>query len=111
MYGPTPDDTNPHWYEFMFDGITGAQIYGNVAINLPSGITIQRSVVKLVMVDGLKGDSDLTVNGIVSVQGSYIAPEPVADSGGGVLSPFYLLLPLLFSLRLVCARYSVYKNE
>jgi hypothetical protein len=98
MYGPTPDDSNPHWYEFMFDGITGAQIFGNVNIELPSGVVIQRSVVKLVLVDGFTGDSDLTVNGVISVQGSYTAPVPVPDSNGGIINPFALLLLLFYRL-------------
>ena len=27
-YGPTPADTSPHWYEFLADGTTGAEISG-----------------------------------------------------------------------------------
>lgn len=49
-YGPTPDNTAPHWYEFLFDGTTGAEIKGNV--------------ITLHFVDGQRGDDDLTANGI-----------------------------------------------
>ena len=51
-FGPTPDDANPHWYEFNFDGTTGADINGNV-------ITIH-------YVDGQRGDSDLALNGLIA---------------------------------------------
>jgi hypothetical protein len=50
-FGPEPGNLTPHWYEFMFDGTTGAQINGDV--------------VMLFLVDGLRGDSDLTANGII----------------------------------------------
>ncbi len=26
QYGPTPDNGEPHWYEFLFDGTTGATL-------------------------------------------------------------------------------------
>ena len=53
-YGPTPDDPAPHWYEFTYDGETGVEFLGN------------RIVMHLV--DGQRGDDDLTDNGtIVSV--------------------------------------------
>jgi hypothetical protein len=29
-YGPTPDNPENHWYEFLYDGATGAEISGNV---------------------------------------------------------------------------------
>ena len=50
-YGPTPDNPIDHWYEFMYDGQTGAQISGNV--------------VTLHFVDGQRGDDDITANGTV----------------------------------------------
>ncbi|MBW1894805.1 MAG: hypothetical protein JRI91_14075 [Deltaproteobacteria bacterium] len=50
-YGPTPGNTSPHWYEFLFDGTTGAEINGNV--------------ITLHFVDGDRGDDDLTANGII----------------------------------------------
>jgi uncharacterized repeat protein (TIGR01451 family) len=54
-YGATPGNTAPHWYEFMYDGQTGAVIVGNV--------------ITLHFVDGLRGDDDLTANGIIVDQG------------------------------------------
>ncbi len=48
-YGPTLDDPTPHWYEFLFDGTTGAEILTDEVI--------------LHFVDGQRGDSDLVVNG------------------------------------------------
>lgn len=54
-YGPTPDNPTPHWYDFMYDGQTGAEISGGV--------------VTLHLVDGLRGDDDLTENGTIVDQG------------------------------------------
>ena len=41
-YGPTPDDPTDHWYDFSFDGQTGAQILANR--------------IELHFVDGQRGD-------------------------------------------------------
>ncbi len=50
-YGPTLDQPFAHWYEFMYDGQTGAQISGNV--------------VTLHFTDGRRGDNDLSANGVI----------------------------------------------
>ena len=65
-YGPTPDNPINHWYEFLHDGQTGANINGNV--------------ITLHFVDGMKGDDDLTTNGTISDIG---APGVLVDSGDG----------------------------
>ncbi len=54
-YGITPDNLTPHWYEFMFNGQTGAEINGNV--------------ITLHFVDGLRGDEDITANGSIKEPG------------------------------------------
>lgn len=54
-YGITPDNLTPHWYEFMYDGQTGAEISGNV--------------IDLHFVDGLRGDEDITANGSIKEPG------------------------------------------
>jgi hypothetical protein len=51
-YGPTSTDPTPRWYEFIFDGTTGAQFAGNV--------------ITLHYVDGLRGDADLNANGLIT---------------------------------------------
>jgi len=50
-FGPTPDNPVDHLYEFSFNGETGAEFSGNEVI--------------LHFVDGKRGDSDLTKNGII----------------------------------------------
>jgi hypothetical protein len=60
-YGKTPDNTSPHWYEFIYDGQTGAEISGNTII--------------IHFIDGQRGDNDLTANG------------SVADPGGPCIKP------------------------
>ena len=77
-YGPTPNNPTDHWYEFLYDGQTGAEISGNV--------------IALHFVNGMRGDDDFTADGIVvdvgapavaikSSSGSAI----VATDGGGVV--------------------------
>ena len=50
-YGPTPTDASPHWYEFLADGSTGAEI--------------SEDRVNLHFVDGERGDDDLAADGKV----------------------------------------------
>jgi hypothetical protein len=52
-YGPTPEDLIDHWYEFDFDGLTGAEIGGD------------RVIVHLA--DDERGDDDLTPNDLIVV--------------------------------------------
>jgi hypothetical protein len=49
-YGPTPDNASPHWYPFMFDGVTGAIIHSD------------RIEVRLV--EGKRGDDNLAGAGL-----------------------------------------------
>jgi cyclophilin family peptidyl-prolyl cis-trans isomerase len=69
QYGPTPDDPTAHWYEFMYDGETGAEINGNH--------------VTLHFVDGKRGDADLAVNGTVIDPGAPAEKANISSSGGG----------------------------
>ena len=55
-HGPEPGNPTPHWYEFMYDGTTGAEIMGNV--------------VTLHFVDGQRGDDDLAADGTVVDDGA-----------------------------------------
>jgi hypothetical protein len=50
-FGPTPDNRSSHWYPFLFDGQTGAEINGNI--------------ITLYFVDGARGDDDLEENGTI----------------------------------------------
>ena len=75
-YGPTPDDPFDHWYEFIFDGQTGAKLNKN-------NITLH-------FIDGKRGDDDLTENGIIVDIGGpgvkAILPSEFnsqSDGGGG----------------------------
>jgi uncharacterized repeat protein (TIGR01451 family) len=56
-YGPTPDSV-AHWFEFDFDGHTGAVIIADT--------------INLHLIDGLRGDYDVTVNGIIKEPGGPI---------------------------------------
>ena len=67
-FGPEPGDASDHWYEYLFDGTTGAQISGNT--------------VTLHFVDGQRGDHDLAANGTIVEPGG---PGGAAAAVGGVL--------------------------
>lgn len=93
MYGPTPENVNPHWYDFSFDGKTGAVILGDVVFKSPiDGTSINRSVLNLVFIDGERGDADLTANGIILDPGG---PEvSIRQSSSGSLH-FLMTLALI----------------
>lgn len=73
-YGPTPDDAEAHWYEFGYDPATG------------TGAEILGRTIRLHLVDGGRGDGDLTANGVI------------ADPGGpgGVALDEFLYLPVIW---------------
>ena len=74
-FGPTPNNLQNHWYEFLYNGQVGAEIDGNI-------ITLR-------LVDGLNGDDDLLDDGkIVDIgaPGDIAAVEEIASvpgAGGG----------------------------
>jgi hypothetical protein len=63
-YGPTPDDATPHWYEFAYNGATGAEIFADIDEDSDP------EVIVLHFVDGARGDDDLTANGRIVDPGS-----------------------------------------
>ena len=72
-YGKTPNDPSPHWYDFAFDGETGAEIKSDRII--------------LHFVDGKRGDDDLDPNnGSIIHTGAQAVLTPTtstdAQSGG-----------------------------
>ncbi|MEZ4267514.1 MAG: choice-of-anchor U domain-containing protein [Myxococcota bacterium] len=69
-YGPEPGNATPHWYDFSFDGSTGA-----VATN--------RTTLTLTFVDGGRGDDDQTANGTITDPGAPALRRLVVDSEGG----------------------------
>jgi uncharacterized repeat protein (TIGR01451 family) len=73
-YGPTPDNTSDHWYEFTYNSTTG------------TGAQINGRTITLYFVDGQRGDSDLTANGTITDPGG---------PGGKVLSQFIYLPRIL----------------
>lgn len=85
-YGATPDNPTPHWYPFLFDGATGAKVYGDR--------------IEIHFVDGARGDDDLTTNGVVVGPGGFglvanpwqnpVLPEDVNNDG--VVTPLDALL-------------------
>jgi hypothetical protein len=71
-YGKTLDNQTDHWYDFTFDGVTGAEIKNDRII--------------LHFVDGMRGDDDLTVNDSITHTGAQAVVTAVDDGsaqGGG----------------------------
>jgi uncharacterized repeat protein (TIGR01451 family) len=79
-FGPTPGNPTDHWYEFLFDGTTGAEFLDDQIV--------------LHLVDGARGDHDLQANGQIEEPGGpgevlkadlslskVDTPDPV-DAGG-----------------------------
>ena len=82
-FGPTPEDFSNHWYKFLYDAQTGAEING--------------SVITLHFVDSMRGDDDLTANGTIidiggpgislnldsaGINDSQVVRNPEGDGGG-----------------------------
>ncbi|MFH1155323.1 MAG: choice-of-anchor U domain-containing protein [Pseudomonadota bacterium] len=76
LYGPTADNTDDHWYEFMYDGNTGAQIVQETS----------RTRIVLHFLDGARGDRDLVANNRIDDPGAPgIRTGPIStdiDDGG-----------------------------
>ena len=68
-YGPTPDNGNDHWYEFMYDGQTGAEINGNV--------------ITLHFVNGQRGDALLLNSNILDPGAPVVSTVPSSNNSGG----------------------------
>ena len=103
-FGPTSDNTTPHWYDFAFDSETrtGASVLGEVDIRSPSGNTIKRNLILINFVDGLRGDDDLAVNGeIAHGVGGVDAKESGSSSGS---ASYLWIFSCLFMFRTVILR-------
>ena len=72
-FGPTPDNPVAHWYEFLYDGTTGAEF--------------QDGRVVLHFVDGERGDADLAANGTIDDPGAMALTVNQAPSAATILSP------------------------
>ena len=88
-YSGEPGNATEHWFDFAYDSTTGAQFNGNT-------VTLQ-------LVDGGRGDADLTVNGVIKLVGGAATTPPApppppppaptpAGGGGGVFWALPLLL-------------------
>ena len=93
-YGPTADNNTPHWYDFSYDGITGAQYLGNVTVEPPGGgAKVTRSMFRVSFLDGARGDDDMAADGKIS-NVSAVGTVASTDSSGG-LSCWFLLVSVL----------------
>ena len=98
-FGPTADNTSPHWYDFSFDkdAGTGAQFVGTVTMKSPSGVGIQKTLVIIHYIDGQRGDDDLDINGtILNSESGLSFSRPSTDSGS--LAYITLLILLIINM-------------
>jgi len=72
-FGPTADNPVDHWYEFLYDGTTGAEFLDGRVI--------------LHFVDGERGDADLAANGTIDDPGALAIKVNQAPSAATILSP------------------------
>ncbi len=59
-YGPTPANHSPHWYQFLFNKKTDADDPAGTGAEFVGG-----NQILLHLVDGRRGDDDLTANGVI----------------------------------------------
>jgi len=68
-YGPTPDNLAPHFYQFLYDGTTGAELFDDDGDGTNDRIVLH-------FVDGQRGDHDLIVNGMIVDPGAPALAAP-----------------------------------
>lgn len=98
-YGPTLENTTPHWYNFAYDSATslGANFIGQASLASPSGDSYSANMIIISFVDGGTGDDDMLANGVIEHRMGALTGSLVSsgDSGSGSLSYFYLIFILL----------------
>ncbi|MFK5984684.1 MAG: choice-of-anchor D domain-containing protein [Pseudomonadota bacterium] len=102
-FGPTKDNTSPHWYDFSYDAasLTGAQFIGDVSLQSPSGSGLKRNFITVSYIDGQRGDDDLLANGIIlnnKAGLSFVKTNSSSSSGSGSLSYLSLLILIISNL-------------
>ncbi len=70
-YGPTLENTEDHWYSFSYDNITN------------TGFQNTNNIITLSLIDGEKGDSDLSSNSIIFTLGAPAVLETVESDVDG----------------------------
>lgn len=68
-YGPTSDNLTPHWYDFTYDGVTGAEFVGNKIL--------------LHFVDNQRGDDDPTAGTITHTGAPVLITDIPSSSASG----------------------------
>ena len=111
QYGPTFDNPAPHWYEFMFDGETGAQIFPNVTVTGPDGSQISRDFIRVVYADGKRGDNDLAVDGVVAITAGAASQLESSGSGNGTLNLYLYIAIFILLMTGRVVRNNKFKNN
>ena len=98
-FGPTIDNTEPHWYNFSYNAetLTGARFLGKVKIQSTSGKSVERNLVLVSYIDGQNGDDDLIANSIILNEQSGLSFSNKTSSSGS-WSPLSLLVLLLINI-------------
>lgn len=93
VFDSTPDNPVKHWFNFAFNGETGAFILGNATFSTSSGDKFQRSVLRLILKDGGPGDTDHKVNGVITMT-SAMSLNLDSDSDAASFDLFQILFAL-----------------
>jgi hypothetical protein len=88
-FGSTPDNPALHWYEFAYDGTTGAEILP--AARASNGMMIPARLV-LHLVDGGRGDEDGLANGVIQDPGAIVFRTFASPAAAFVISLHELVL-------------------
>lgn len=99
IYGATADNLVEHWYNFDYDGETGLALSGDAIFTTSADTYFTASVLKLIFKDGGRGDTDMTVNGVIAVTSAVSAKT---SEGIGLISFLQILCSMLV---LISARY------
>jgi hypothetical protein len=71
-YGPTPANSGNHWYDFLYQNQTDTDDASTTGAVIQAG-----GQIVLHLADGLRGDDDLTLNGVISDIGAPAVMIPV----------------------------------
>lgn len=96
-YGPTLDNTAPHWYPLENDTVPGVFMIGNATLSDDTGNMINRNLTVVRIQDGGAGDSDQLVNGKISFVGGAELKNETSTSAGMLLW-ILLLIPVSIAL-------------
>ena len=97
VLGAEQDPSSANWFDFSYDGATGAVVLGSAEFVNNSGVSFRRSIANLRLGDAQRGDNTATTDGRITV---IVGFETKYASSGGVFSvATFLFITLVLALR------------